>query len=148
MHNNAIKFPPCARRTLAARRDEVPSWYTVYILLGLLGLCSAASAESWMQTTENGDPVECPDVIEIDDGQYRVLNDCYGMDTQRPIIETGKYSCGAGKITFSTESDLEESISDYGRPRSYVLRKEGNLVILGTNSEALFFLVLSKDSDC
>ena len=126
----------------------MPSWCNAYILLGLLGFYSAASAESWMQTSEEGGPLECPDVIELSNGQYHVLNDCYGMDPKRPVIETGEYSCGAGRITFTTETDLEESVSDYGSPRSYALRKEENLVILEASGETLYFYVSSKGGRC
>ena len=126
----------------------MPSWYKVYIMLGLLVFCGAASAESWMQTSEDGDPVECPDVIELSNGQYYVFNDCYGADPHRPLIETGKYSCGAGRITFTTEADLEESTSDYGNPIGFSLKKNANLVMLEANGETLYFLASREGNGC
>lgn len=36
--------------------------------------------------------VECPEFLVFNqDGNYEVLNDCYGSDAKKPIIETGKW---------------------------------------------------------
>ncbi len=37
--------------------------------------------------------VECPDILVLEEnGSYKILNDCYGVDPINPIIETGDWS--------------------------------------------------------
>lgn len=36
--------------------------------------------------------IECPDIITFnEDSTYKVFNDCYGADTNNPIVETGNW---------------------------------------------------------
>lgn len=42
--------------------------------------------------------LECPDVIEISaSGLYEVINDCYGPDARRPVVESGSWSIARGE---------------------------------------------------
>ncbi|GAB2972614.1 hypothetical protein GCM10027049_03080 [Mucilaginibacter puniceus] len=36
--------------------------------------------------------IECPDVLVFEKNAYSILNDCYGEDSELPIIEKGKWT--------------------------------------------------------
>ena len=73
-----------------------------FILIILLMSSNACSQNysnkltgSWLYkgTEENkNQPIECPDVLEFNpDGNYSVLNDCYGNDIEKPNVEHGRW---------------------------------------------------------
>jgi len=55
-------------------------------------------AEMWVLV--DGD-AECPDVLEINEANYVILNDCYGFDPKNPIIESGSFDSEDGYLSFS-----------------------------------------------
>lgn len=72
------------------------------IACSLLSFGCASSDESaakyagkWVLVEVVGSNValECPDAIELSaSGSYEVLNDCYGPDPRRPVVESGSWS--------------------------------------------------------
>ena len=73
-------------------------------LLLLLFPCVAFATEidnsKWQEFVETT-KMECPNFIYFTDNKFEVLNDCYGSDIRKPIIETGSYLINNNKITFS-----------------------------------------------
>ena len=58
----------------------------------------------WMNTSVDGDAIECPDLLVFDsDGRYSILNDCYGKDPRNPVTESGKwiFSSSASQLRLS-----------------------------------------------
>lgn len=55
----------------------------------------------WMNTDTNGGAIECPDLLIFDsNGNYSIVNDCYGIEPRNPVTESGKW------IFISSESLL------------------------------------------
>ena len=54
-------------------------------------------AEMWVLV--DGD-AECPDVLEINQANYVILNDCYGFDPKNPIVESGNIDSEDGYLSF------------------------------------------------
>jgi len=71
--------------------------------------------------------IECPEVIQFEqNGEYEILNDCYGDDPRYPIVEKGKwlFSCTTLKVVLFSRNIIE----DYG------FQKENNFVVLTAKS--------------
>lgn len=63
--------------------------------------------------------VECPDVIEFhQDSTYTVFNDCYGVSSQNPIVESGdwNYVPSANSLSLSNRSARPGYIFVSGHP--------------------------------
>lgn len=49
--------------------------------------------------------IECPDIILVnEDSTYKVFNDCYGRDTNNPIVETGKWELTSDSLIFTNRN--------------------------------------------
>lgn len=69
------------------------------IILVSIGACSQNSSfkiiGSWVYNGVSDNTkqvIECPDVLVFNkDGNYSILNDCYGDDIENPLVEQGQW---------------------------------------------------------
>jgi len=98
--------------------------FILIILLMSNSACSQNASHkiigSWLyKGTENNKKqvIECPDMLVFNtDGNYSILNDCYGDDIESPTVEQGKWTFDSkeNKITlkdrkFSTNYNFHDS---------------------------------------
>ena len=68
-------------------------------VLAITTLLFTATTYAEMWVLIDGDS-ECPDVLEVNEASYVILNDCYGLDPKNPIIESGSFTSGDGYFSF------------------------------------------------
>jgi len=91
---------------------------------------------NWLyKGTENnmGQGMECPDLLVFNtDGNYSILNDCYGDDIKSPIVEQGKwvYDSKEKKITLKDRIYSTNYTFHHNTPVLTLYVKEGTAKLL------------------
>lgn len=92
--------------------------FTLIIFLGN-SLCAQKGPTiegTWILERVNSETIiECADVITFNgNGNYAILNDCYGIDAKRPVIESGTWNYDAERMVITLSNrDFVTDISDY-----------------------------------
>lgn len=103
-------------------------------------ICLKAEAQIWLQY---GDDIECPDALEISQPNYTILNDCYGLDRQKPIIETGIVEFEGEYISFLKRKVLQRSFlqGDAKSQKLMIIKKSSTELHLKDGSNSFRFKI-------
>jgi len=98
-------------------------------LLTLILLASSiVRSKSWIEVS--GD-YECPDLLIFSGSEYEVINDCYGINPRKPVIDSGSFEIKDGYFIFTDRKNEHSSFFGSGATGKFeiILKTENELHI-------------------
>lgn len=121
------------------------------VFLSLIISCNNSNESivgKWKMESCKESFIECPDIIMFnEDSTYKVFNDCYGTDTNNPIVETGNWESTSDSLilknrSFETNSYLFNLSTD--RLIVYYRNIENNMSLSKKTEEGTLKLCFSR----